>query len=463
MGVEMTYCEEDTIAAVSSPAGSAARGIVRLSGGEAIRIARKITSPAEPLGSDRNYFHFGGSISADKTVGEVPARVYVMRAPTSYTREDIVEFHTFGSAPILHGVLQRMLGEGARMAEPGEFTRRAFLNGRIDLTQAEGVLSLITSRSDAQRRAALAQLSGQLFNSFESIREGLVSLLARVEANLDFSDQEIEVISREELRSELERLIGEISDVLSSVGSRTVFKEEVLAAIVGRPNVGKSSLFNALLRRERAIISREAGTTRDTLEEVMEFEGITVRLVDTAGVVGGAEGVSAEAANRSLAAMEAAELVVFVVDVSEELTEEDRDVASRIAAPGILVLNKSDLERRVEEKDAEELVPSAPVVFTSALQGWGLDEVLEETASAVRSGKVVRAASRFALTAEQHGVLRNVLSQLHEAASASEGGLSEEFAAVHIREAAAGLDRVTGRSVVESVLDEIFSRFCIGK
>jgi len=455
--------DEDTIAAVSSPAGSAARGIVRLSGGESLRITSELISVPRQLASGRNYFHFCGRIGLGEPLGKVPSGVYVMRAPTSYTREDIVEFHTFGSPPVLQALLGGLLARGARSAEPGEFTRRAFLNGRIDLSQAEAVLSLIKSQSSSQRRAALAQLSGELSEEFERARAKLVSLLARVEAGIDFSDQEIEIISAEELGEGIQESIREISELLSSVAARTVFKEEVLAVIVGRPNVGKSSLFNALLDRNRAITSSIPGTTRDTLEEVSDLDGVRVRLVDTAGVTEGADGIGGEAVVRSLAALEAAELVILVVDTSESLRDDDQQLAGGLSAPTVVAANKSDLQQRAGAGELRGLVPDAPVIPVSALLGTGLEEVSEAIASAVRSGQVVRGTSRFALTAEQHNLLRNVLKSLHEAAQTAENSVSEEFVALDLREAVAALDRVTGRSVVESLLDEIFSRFCLGK
>jgi len=459
----MSFHEEDTIAAVSSPAGSAMRGIVRLSGNDSIRIGGEALCRSGLLESGDNYYHLSADIDLGEPLGGVPSRIYVMRAPTSYTRENIVEFHTVGSPPVLEALLDRLLRMGARLAEPGEFTKRAFLNGRIDLSQAEAVLSIIRSKSSSQRRAALAQLSGGLSGEFDRIRAEIISLLARVEVGIDFSDQEIEIMSPEELDEKLRELIGELSNLLSSVAARTVFKEEVLVVIAGRPNVGKSSLFNALLNRSRAITSTVPGTTRDTLEEVAEIEGVRVRLVDTAGVSEDVAGVSAEAVNRSLAALEAAELVILVVDASEELTEEDVVLARRLVTPTVAAMNKSDLPRQVDEERLRRILPNAPVISVSALLGSGLKEVSEETAAAVKSGRVVRDTSRFSLTAEQHNLLRSILKLLHDAAQAAQDGLSEEFIALDLRGAVAALDRVTGRAAVDSLLDEIFSRFCIGK
>ena len=459
----MYFHDDDTIVAVSSPAGNAAHGIIRLSGKDAVRIASEMLCDGGPLTSGRNYFHFFDDIDLGEPLGAVPSSVYVMRAPTSYTREDIVEFHTFGSPPILHALLRELLSKGGRTAQPGEFTKRAFLNGRIDLTQAEAVLWLIKSQSSSQRRAALAQLSGELSRDFEEVRSELVSLLALMEVGIDFSDQEIEIVSVEELEAELRELIGKLSALLSAVAARTVFKEEILVVIVGRPNVGKSSLFNALLDRNRAMTSSVPGTTRDTVEEVVNLHGVRARLVDTAGVTEGLKGVSAEAANRSLAALEAAELAIFVADSSQSLMDQDWQLASRLSAPAVVAANKSDLRREADEQELRRLIPSAPVVSVSALRGTGLKELSEAIVSAIRSGEVGRDASRFALTAEQHNRLRNVLMLLHGAARAAKEGLSEEFIALDLREAVAILGCVTGRSAIDSILDEIFSRFCIGK
>lgn len=395
-----------------------------------------------------------------------PCLLYVMRAPNSYTREDVAELHTVGSPPLLEMLLEGLLsrakksGRSLRLAEPGEFTKRAFLNGRIDLSQVEAVLNLIRSTSDAELRLAARQLGGETSLLLKEIQERLAALLCHLELSLDFSDQDIEPLPPEALRSNLETIFKELSRYQKRNGG-SIKRGGIRAVFYGPTNVGKSSLFNALLGGPRAITSPHPGTTMDTLETELTLGGVTFCLVDTAGVQQ-TSGLEALAVTRSQRAMETSDLALLVLDGSNPLNEAlDFYPYPEMNQPAILIINKSDLPQRFSPQNLPPLWQHLPVIYTSALTGTGLENLREEMVEKVLNGKVDGTPSP--LNSRQRLLLGEALEAMERALECMRQLAPQEIVALELREALNALGEISGTITSEDILERIFSHFCIGK
>jgi len=450
----------DTIAAPATPPGRGAIGIVRLSGPRALDIASKIfrgrKDPAQMPGftAARGWVESGG-----RRLDEV--LVLVMRAPASYTGEDVAEFHCHGGPLPLRLVLEAALKAGARPAEPGEFTRRAFLAGKIDLARAEAVADMIASDTERAARAAAAQLEGNLSHRLGRLRSALVGLLSRLEAGIDFSDEEdVVAVEQDEFNNALSRLKTELSELIDEAGRGRRLREGARVVICGRPNVGKSTLMNRLLGRERVIITPTPGTTRDLVEDMIEIKGVPIRLFDTAGLREAGEEAEAMGVDKAKKAVASADLVLFMLDSSEPLQNQDAAAASGISGPCIILLNKSDLPQAMDEADASGLLPEAEVITISALTGDGVDDLMSAM-SALLAGDGTETP---AVTNARHKLaLEQALEAAGRAEAAQLSGMSDEFIASDLRICLDRLGLVTGETATEEILDMIFERFCIGK
>ena len=455
----------DTIVATSSPAGRSVRAIVRLSGPDAVRIASGVFASDPPVHRLPTYSSADGVVVLEREAIRCPGRVYVMLAPRSYTREDVVELHTVGAPPLLAALTDALTEAEARPAEPGEFTRRAFLNGRIDLTQAEAVQAVIAARSRAELRVSQSQLGGSFRRAVESLRADLVDLLAHVEASIDFVGEAIRLIEPAEVAARLERVAARVESLAGAEPAPP--RLGVATALCGAPNAGKSSLLNALAGDDRAIVTRVPGTTRDTIEHLVEVDGVTFRLIDTAGVRAADDEIEEQAVDRAHAAAGAAELRLLVIDGSRPLGAEAAAVWEPLAdGPGaavIAVLNKCDLPRRLSAGDAGRLARRGPVVSVSALRGDGLDALRSEMVRAVRSDAVTRSAHPFWLGARHRAALRRAAAALADGRGALADGLGLEFVAADVRGALDALGDIVGATTADEVLDTLFSQFCIGK
>lgn len=463
----MTHYSADTIVATSSPAGRSARAIVRLSGPDAVRIASAVFDADQPLGSIQSYTSADGFLVLERGQIRCPAAAYVMLAPRSYTREDVVELHTAGSPPLLAELVDALTGEGARPAEPGEFTRRAFLNGRLDLTQAEAVQAVIGARSEAELRVSQAQLGGAFRDLVEGLRADLLHLLAEVEAYIDFTDQDIRLIEPADAAARVEGLKERVGSVVGA-GPAAAPKDGVATAICGLPNAGKSSLLNALAGRNRAIVTPVPGTTRDTVEHAVEIGGVQFRLIDTAGVRRTGRNIEEQAIERTSRALDSADLVLLVIDGSRRLAPGakklwEQATARRGGATVIAVINKSDLVRGISMAAEGRIAQRCPVVNASAVSGDGLDDLRAEMAAAVRSDAVDRSAHAFWVGARHRAGLVRAAGALARSQEALADDLGFEFAAVDLRGALAALGDIVGTTTADDVLDTIFSHFCIGK
>lgn len=456
--------EVDTIAAVSTPPGEGGIGIIRLSGPAALLIACRVFRRAngQPLRDPAAYrLYYGHIVRPDS--GEIVDEVLVsvMRAPHSYTCEDVVEISGHGGPAPLRAILALVCAEGARPAQPGEFTQRAFLNGRIDLTQAEAVLDTIRARTDAGLRAAQYTLRGDLGLRVRALRGRLVSLLASLEVAIDYADEDITFLTPVEIAAEIAALRSEVDALVASHAKGKLLREGASTVIIGRPNTGKSSLLNVLLGEARAIVTEVPGTTRDVIEEQIDLGGIPLRLLDTAGIRHTEDVVERIGVERSRASLAQADLVLLVLDRSMPLREEDRELLEAIhGRPAIIVLNKADLPAAVAAQAIA--APSAPVVELSATTGAGIP-ALERTMRALLFGDGVVTESPQLANLRQRQAAVSAWQALGEAATTLEHGGTEELLAVDLMAAAAALGEITGDDVREEVIHDLFARFCVGK
>jgi tRNA modification GTPase len=447
---------EDTIAAIITPAGTGGVGIVRVSGTAALAVAGRVflardgSGPGAWTGWTVRY---GQVTAADSGIID-EALLTVMRAPKSYTGEDVAEISCHGGPAAVRAVLERVLASGARLAQPGEFTKRAFLNGRIDLAQAEAVMDVISARTDAALRASERQLKGELSVELEAVRSALLGTLAGIEALINFPEDATDAGQAQVLRRDMAAAATRILTLLATARSGRILKEGVRVVICGKPNVGKSSLLNALLRAPRAIVTDVAGTTRDLLEETANINGIPVNLVDTAGILAPRDKIEAEAVRRSRDSVAGADIVLLVLDRSVFMDDTDRQLIEETAGPRrICVWNKADLP------PAGEANVSGEQVRVSALTGEGLD--------ALRAAMVRVALDSDGL--DGRGPVVNdvrhaeALCRASEALAEAAADHPAEFTAEGIKAAVNALDAITGRHVDDDVIESIFSRFCIGK
>ncbi len=461
----------DPIAAIATPVGVGALAIVRISGegvhALADQVFRKVHGEGALSGSSGYTAHFGRLYDGDDLVDEVVALVF--RAPHSSTAEDMVEFTCHGGPVVVMKVLQLLLDNGCRLAEPGEFTRRAFLNGRIDLLQAEAIGEMIHARSESAYRTAVSQMKGALSEKLDALREQLLRSCALLELELDFSEEEVEFQSREELSLQMETLQGEVGRLVDSYRHGRLLTEGVATVIAGRPNAGKSTLLNILLGQERAIVSHMPGTTRDYIEECFIYDKTMFRLTDTAGLRETGEEIEHEGIRRSRVKMAEADLILYLFDIgSDQLEEEISDIralhASHPDARFIAVANKID---RVPE--AEKLMENvrddsgAEVIGISALEGKGIEHLKERMGALVKSLDKLHEASVLVTSLRHYEALRNAADALQNAKELIDASSETELIAFELRAALDYVGEITGKVVNEEILNTIFSQFCIGK
>ena len=454
----------DTIAAISTPLGEGGIGIVRLSGAGARQILGALFMPSrrrsEPGVWPRRLRH--GHIVDPATgcaVDEVLA--VFLPAPNTYTREDMAEINGHGGPVALQRILSLCLAQGARLATPGEFTARAFLNGRITLDQAEAVLDVIQARTETALRLAVQQLDGRLADSVRGVRRSVLEVLAYHTAVMDFPDDEID---HQETLPLVRQALAQVQRLLDTADQGIIYRQGVRTAIVGRPNVGKSSLLNALLRESRAIVTPIPGTTRDTIEETLNLRGLPVVLIDTAGIAATDDLVEQLGVERSRRAIAAADLVLFVLDGSQPLADYDREIAASLASrTSVVVVNKSDLAPGLDGAAVGALLPGAPVVHLSALTGEGL-AALEETLVATMLGGRAVAGDSWLVTSPRHqDALRRAAEHLQAAADGLATNAYVDCVTIDLTAAANALGEITGETAGDDLLEAIFSRFCIGK
>ncbi|MDI6715625.1 MAG: tRNA uridine-5-carboxymethylaminomethyl(34) synthesis GTPase MnmE [Actinomycetota bacterium] len=459
--------EDDTIAAISTAVGEGGIGIVRLSGRQAITIAEKVIKPKEGAGLKERRSHsiFLANVVDPESGLEIDeVLVTIMRAPNTYTREDVVEINCHGGVVSLKKTLNSVLHAGARAADPGEFTKRAFLNGRIDLAQAEAVIETIRAKTEAGLRAAINQLEGGLSKNIKSVAEKIADVLTQVEAAVDFSDEDIETLPSKALSEMLFQSERELEALLSTSVRGRMIREGIRTAIVGKPNVGKSSLLNALLRRERAIVTPIPGTTRDVIEEVINLGGVPLRLIDTAGIRESEDEIESIGLELTRRAIKEAELILLVVDGSQDQDSEDLSLVGEIAGTSaILVVNKQDLP---QSKSIDRFALNRnfkAVVRVSALTGYGIKELEKKIEETFFAGDIEAEDTAIITNARHEQLVEKALDNIREAKRLIDINQPEEIVAVFLQEALDNLGEITGETIGEDVLGRIFSQFCIGK
>ena len=455
----------DTIAAIATPPGSGGIGIIRISGSRSYHILNRVFHPHRPHESFLSHRLYYGTICADDgtTLDEVLA-VY-MQAPKTYTTEDVVEIHCHGSHQALQAVLGLVLCKGARPARPGEFTQRAFLGGRIDLTRAEAVVDLLTAKTQSGLHMAISQLQGELYQQVEKIRQTLVTLLAEIEVAIDFPDDEVEIVDRKRFRDQLVSEVEEpLQQLILQANQGKIFREGATVVIAGRPNVGKSSLLNALLREERALVTSVPGTTRDTIEEYITIKGVPVRLVDTAGIRDDAGTVEEMGIQRARSKLADADLVLLMLDGSRPLTAADYDLYGLVEKRDpLLVINKIDDE---DEKPASEFLsvfPGRTRLVISAKKRLGLTALQEAIYTRLTGEEAVWDGKTCAPNTRHRAIFEKTLKACNRLRRDLEEELPLDLAAVELQ---AGLDYladIVGLTTPEDVLDTIFAKFCLGK
>lgn len=454
----------DTIAAIATPIGESGIGIVRLSGRGALKIADKVfvSKDGKKPSQFKTYTtHYGWIIeTGTKVIDEVI--LTIMRSPRSYTKEDIVEINCHGGIVALRRALDLVLESGARLAEPGEFTKRAFLNGRIDLAQAEAVLDIIRAKSDSALRIGVEQLRGNLSKELNKIRNILLGALSVLEANIDFPEEEISAANLKTIGTDLGNIDKKFQDILSRARQGRILREGINVVICGKPNAGKSSLLNALLKQERSIVTPVAGTTRDTIEEIIDIKGIPVRIVDTAGIIEPRDFVERKAIQRTKKYVDLADLVILLFDGSRRLTEEDGVLIKKLKKKTCIpVINKIDLKQKIERRKLAARFNRLVDISAKKLKNMNL---LEETvANMVYDGEAVASEPALVSNLRHIEAIRCTQKFIAEARDSLDNKLSLEFIAQSVKDALICLDDILGKRFSEDVLDRIFSEFCIGK
>lgn len=453
---------EDTIAAISTPQGEGGIGIVRVSGSLAAAIGLRLFRFRKGVSFVSHFLHYGAVVAPDDEAVLDEAMAVLMRAPYSYTREDVLELHCHGGMLVVERVLAAALACGARLAEPGEFTRRAFVNGRIDLVQAEAVMDVIAAKTDASLALAQRQRAGELSGRIDAIRRALTRSLAFVEAFIDFPEDDIGEADAATLRSGASAALDDIGGLLAGFDEGRILREGISVLIVGKPNAGKSSLLNRLLKENRAIVTHVPGTTRDIIEETVNLGGLAVRLLDTAGIRHTDDVVEQEGISRALDKIPLADLVLFVLDSARLFSDEDRLILDAVKGKRtIAVLNKSDLPRVVELPPE---IAEMPRVALSAGTGAGIDELREVIRTTFLHGPVLDSREFVAISRARHrDALVSARSALHRFLSGLDEGRELETLAIDLRDALSAVGQVTGETTADDVLDVVFSSFCIGK
>ncbi len=457
---------DDTIAAISTALGEGGIGIVRISGDKSMNILKKVFKSAK--GKDVSKLHsysmMHGYIVDPKTNEKIDeVIVSYMKKPSTYTREDVVEINCHGGMIAVRRVLQLTLDNGARLAEPGEFTKRAFLNGRIDLSQAEAVMDLIRAKTDESMKIALEQSEGKLSKQVEKINNKILDILAHIEAEVEFSEEDIDKVVNEKVIKDCEEVKGQMEDLLKNADKGKILREGLNVIIVGKPNVGKSSLLNALLEEKRAIVTDVPGTTRDTIEEYINIDGIPVKLIDTAGIREARNEVEKIGVERTKECIDKADLILFMIDGSREIDDEDMKIVEIAKNRDVIVIiNKHDLPMNVDIEYIKKTFYNKPVLYVSVKTNEGVSSIKEEITNFVYKGKV-SVKDIYVTNIRHKKALNDAIESIENGITTIKNGYPIDMASIDIKDAYLKLGEITGKTVSEDIIDRIFTNFCIGK
>jgi len=462
----MDIHQGELISAIATPAGESGIGIVRMSGAKAIEMAEAMfrAKSGKALSLLGNYQACYGQVVAEDGSVIDEAICLVMRAPHSYTREDTVELYCHGGMLPLRLTLERSFGVGARLAEPGEFTKRAFLNGRLDLSQAEAVMDVIHARTTASLRAASGHLSGYFSQEIAALRQDILGLIAHLEAAIVFPEDDIDALVTEEIGERINAAIVQLNRLVGTAKTGRILREGLVTAIIGKPNVGKSRLLNALLYEDRAIVTDIPGTTRDSIEEFTNIGGVPVRIIDTAGIRITEDEVERIGVERARQCCEQAQLVLAVFDSSRPFEEDDEELVDMLEGKMVIALmNKCDLPAVWSREDLKWRLPEAAIVEISAQQGEGLGQLASLIHDKAYEGAIPGSEASFVANEREAEALRQAVKSLEAVMGTIESGLGIDFISIDLRAAWEKLGEVTGETVDEDIIDRIFKDFCLGK
>lgn len=455
---------EDTIVAISTPHGEGAIGIVRMSGNKSFDIIQKIFETGSKTIDDyeNRQLIYGHIVDGTQVIDEV--LVALMKAPKTYTTEDLVEINCHGGSVPIRRILNLILTFDVRMAEPGEFTKRAFLNGRLDLSQAESVMDMISAKTPKGFDVAYNQLEGFLSKKVRKIREDMVDLFSKIEVGIDYPEADIEDITHEEIREVLDFNLEKINQMIEGSETGKIIRNGLSTVIVGKPNVGKSSLLNALLKESKAIVTSIPGTTRDVIEEYININGIPLKIIDTAGIRETDNEIEKIGVKRSKAFFNKADLVILVLNNAEEISVEDREIISYIEDKKVIVVvNKTDLDNKLDFDALEVLVKDKTILKTSVMNEHGIEAVENEIAKLVYHGEIKSKENDFITNIRHIAALKKAKESMEAAILATDSAIGYDFIEVDIKDAYDYLGEITGETLGEDVIDKIFSKFCLGK
>jgi len=449
----------DTITAISTALGVGAISIIRVSGNEAISIVNKIFKGKDLETVPSHSINYGHIIDGEKVIDEV--LVSIMRAPRTFTTEDTVEINCHGGIAPTNKILELLLNNGCRLAEPGEFTKRAFLNGRIDLIEAEGVMDLINSKTEQARNMAINQVNGKVSSLIKNLRQEIIEVLANIEVNIDYPEYEdIEQLTIQQLIPKIQKIKEEIKIILSESENGKIVKEGIKTVIIGRPNVGKSSILNKLINEDKAIVTDIEGTTRDIVEGSLNVDGILLNIIDTAGIRQTEDLVEKIGVNKSLELIDKADLILFVLNNNQELTEDDRLILEKIEEKNyIIIVNKIDLENRLDIKEIE----NNPIIYMSIVNNEGLEELKKKIKEIFNLEKIVTSDLTYLTNARSISLLKQCLEGIKDIELGIEQNNPIDMVEIDIKRVWSLLGEIIGETYDEELIDQLFSQFCLGK